>query len=159
MSLLGRIGIFLFACAIALISLGMAQSARERSFVGTWRLVNSPSYEGPAPFICGRECTITLDGNALVVKTRAESETYIPGRPTKKTVELSNTITIEITTVTEWDKSTLVITRTATSAGSQSVSKLTSRLTVQGDRLIIEVTPRQDRSGSGKSEFTYTRVK
>jgi len=93
------------------------------------------------------------------VKTRAESETYIPGRPTKKTVELSNTITIEITTVTEWDKTTLVITRTATSAGSQSVSKLTSRLTVQGDRLIIEVTPRQDRSGSGKSEFTYTRVK
>jgi hypothetical protein len=155
MSLFQRIGFSLFAGVIGFIGPVMAQSTRELGFVGTWRMSSPPSDEMPPTEVCGRECTITFDGKAFSVKTRQETRSYIAGKSTKKSIVPGAGMTVEITTGTEWDKSTLVITRTAVTNAS-TTSQLTSRLTVQGDRLMIELSPPPKR---GASKYIYTRVK
>jgi hypothetical protein len=132
--------------------------------VGTWRVAELPVGQATPP-VCGRECIITLDRQALVVKTREDTNTYLPGKPIRTSIEpsASNKLRVETTTTAVWDNSTLVITMTAKNTnpynGQVSERKFINRLTMEGDRLTISTSPPLGRSGAARSEFIYQRVK
>jgi hypothetical protein len=156
------VGIFLFA-SVGFLNLSAAQTPEAKELSGTWRIVNPPG-ENRSPKICDRECTIHMDGKSLVVKTRWYTDAYIPdGKPVRQSRELSGTL-FESSTAAEWDKSSFVITRT-TNVGSgpgdpnPAKSKSVSRLTIRGDRLVIETVSTGPRSEQTTERYEYTRVK
>jgi hypothetical protein len=148
-----KTGFSLIACILASMNTALIQTTPERNLVGTWKLVklnaeNAPGGASPC------ECTISLDGKALVFKTKAWGvDKYVPdGKSVKKTFQLPGSNPFESTTVVQWDKATLVIDR---QSGERVKSQ--TRISVKGGQLVIvteslEIMP-------GKSAYIYSRTK
>jgi hypothetical protein len=137
-----------------------AQSSLS-NFTGRWVVDPAPSSNTPLIPICNRKCVITQSADTLITDEFVRIRTFkLDGSPQVTTALSPDGESVTSTFTARWDRTTLVITHSVTSARARSKEvKSVARLSVNEGRLTIEGT-RPGRGGGADElyKFVFRRV-
>lgn len=126
--------------------------SQDRRMFGVWIVESGASETGPRVPICGRECEITAEGNAVVVVAPVDGEVSryrTDGEPVDVTFDAFGLKT-EMRTRVRWSGPVLEISRATRSDGSEGVESRVT-LSIEAGKLVISSDV--GRGGPGRAVY------